>query len=436
MGSAYNKDEDEQYLMYYDVNNLYGWAMMQPLPCSNFSWVENIDDTFWDVPEDSLIGYFLEVDLEYPHELHDKHKDFPFCAEHRCAPGGKHKKLMTTLHNKERYVIHYRALQQVLKHGLVLKKIHRALRFRQKPWLKTYIDYNSMKRKEAKNEFEKMLYKLFNNAVYGKTMENERKRVDVKLVNKWEGRYGAEAYISKPNFHSRLIFDENCVAIQLNRTSIEIKKPIYIGFAVLELSKTCVYRFHYDFMKPHLNTDCTVLYMDTDSLIYSIKNNDVYEFMKQHLDEFDTSDYDKNNVYNIPQVNKKIPGLMKDECNGNIMLRFMGLRSKMYYVKINGEKAIQKAKGVKSNVVKNQITAEDYEKALFGQETIVRKQRTIRSRLHNIHTEEQQKVALSSHDDKRFLIRNSTNTLPWGHYKIPQEEEEDSEPPTKKFKNN
>ena len=182
---------------------------------------------------------------------------------------------MTTLHKNERYVIHYRALQQVLKYGLILKKIHRALKFLQKPWLKSYIDYNSTKRKDSKNEFQKILFKLFNNAVYGKKMENECKRADVKLVNKWERRYGAEAHISKPNFHSRSIFDGNLVAIQLNRSSIEIKKPIYIGFAEIKLSKTCVYRFHYDFMKTHLNTDCTVLYMDTDCSIYSIENNDV-----------------------------------------------------------------------------------------------------------------------------------------------------------------
>ena len=99
-----------------------------------------------------------------------------------------------------------------------LKEVHRALRFNQKPWLKPYIDLNSEKRKNAKNEFEKLLFKLFNNAVYGKTMENERKRVDVKMVRKWEGRYGAEALIAKPNFHSRAVFREDVVAIQLSRT--------------------------------------------------------------------------------------------------------------------------------------------------------------------------------------------------------------------------
>ena len=113
-----------------------------------------------------------------------------------------------------------------------------------------------------------MLYKLFNNAVYGKTIESERKRVDVKLVNKWEGRYGAEALISKPNFHSLSIFDENLVAVQLSRTTISIQKPIYVGLCVLELSKICLYRFHYDFMKKQLGDMCKLMYTDTGKYIF------------------------------------------------------------------------------------------------------------------------------------------------------------------------
>ena len=295
----YCKEKNDCYLAYFDVNNLYGFAMMQSLPYGGFSWVENPNDgqVFWNLPEDSSYGYFLEVDLDYPEELHDKHNDLPFCPEPRSAPGSKHTKLMTTLYNKERYVLHYRVLQQAIKHGLVLKKIHRALRFNQKPWLKSYIDFNSAKRKEAKNDFEKMLYKLMNNSVYGKTMENERKRLDVKLVHKWKGRYSAEARISHPTFHSCAIFDENLVAIQLQRTSIKIRKPIYVGLAVLDISKTCLYRFHYNFMKEYLYDYCKLLYADTDSLIYAVNTYDIYQFMKKHIKEFSTSDHAKDLVF-------------------------------------------------------------------------------------------------------------------------------------------
>ena len=329
---------------------------------------------------------------------------------------------MTTLYDKHRYVLHYRALKQALKHGLVLDKVHRAIQFKQSPWLIQYIDLNSAKRKEAKNEFEKMLFKLFNNAVYGKTMENEMKRVDVKLVTKWKGHYGAEALISKPNFHSSDIFDENLVAVQLLRTEISIRKPIYIGLAVLDLSKTLVYRFYYDYMQDRVGEQSKLLYTDTDSLLYEVTGVDMYNLMRQDIQEFDTSDYPEINPYNIPRANKKTVGLMKDECNGEIMLEFVGLRSKMYSVKVQNQKPIKKLKGVKSSVVKATITFDDYIKCLRENVIVTREQRNIRSRHHHLNTVKEKKIALSAHDDKRCLQPGTTDTLPWGHYKIVVEE--------------
>ena len=164
----YNPENETKYLIYLDVNNLYGFAMQQSLPYGGFKWVEDSSNVNFNIPDDSNIGYILEVDLEYPDEIHDSHKDLPFCPEHKCPPGSKQKKLLTTLENKEKYIIHYVTLKQALKHGLRIKKIHRALQFNQKPWLKDYIDLNSKKRQEAKNEFEKMLFKLYNNSIYGK----------------------------------------------------------------------------------------------------------------------------------------------------------------------------------------------------------------------------------------------------------------------------
>lgn len=398
--------------------------MSQYLPKCDFKWVKDINENnFFNVADNSPIGYIIEVDLEIPQRLHDYFADLPLLPEHMTPPNSKQEKLLTTLFNKERYVLHYRALKQALKYGVVLRKIHRALKFRQDAWLKPYVDFNTDKRKEATNEFEKMFYKLMINAVYGKTMENERKRVDVKLVHKWYGRYSAEALIARPNFHSRSIFCEDLVAIQLTKTEIVIRKPIYVGLSVLDISKTLMYDFHYSFMKEKMGDSCKLLYTDTDSLIYDIRGFDIYEIIKENLDKFDTSDYNKNNPFAIPRMNKKVIGLFKDECNGKIMSEFIGLRSKMYCIRIHEESSnIKKAKGVKSRVVKNKIKFEDYEKCLFDKTIIKVNQNVIKSRLHVVRTEEQRKIGLSPKDDKRYLIPDSTDTLPWGHYKIPEDE--------------
>lgn len=282
--------------------------------------------------------------------------------------------------------------------------------------MKPYIDLNTQKRTEANDEFEKTFYKLMNNAAFGKTMENVRKYKIVKLVSKWEGRYSAKVYIAKPNFHSRLILGENSVLVELNKTSIKMNKPIYVGMCVLDIAKTKLYDFHYDYMQPKF--DCKVLYCDTDSLVYEIRCSDIYEYMKRDIDRFDTSDFEHDNPYGIPRKNKKVPGLMKDENAGKPMQEFVGLRSKMYSIRVKDKNPIKKAKGVKGNVIKNNITFDDYIACLESNGAIVRSQNTIRSREHKVHSIRQTKVALSAKDDKRKLLPDQSDTLAWGHYKI------------------
>jgi len=214
--TGYDKAAPTTYLQYYDVNNLSGWAMQQHLPYDGFKWIDpdTMPKDFWRVDDDSPVGYILEVDLAHPRNLHDTHKDLPFCPENRAPPGmhifclliyfynerwvsnifslvtgSKQPKLLTTLYHKYRYKIHYRNLKQAVEHGLRITKIHRALEFSQEPWLKPYIDLNTSMRQEARNEFEKNLFKLMNNAVFGKTMEDVKRRRDIKLLTKWEGRY-------------------------------------------------------------------------------------------------------------------------------------------------------------------------------------------------------------------------------------------------------
>jgi len=352
---------------------------------------------------------------------------------------------MATLLPKTKYVIHYRNLKQALKNGLILTNIHRVLKFKQSPWLKSYIDLNTELRKKAANDFEKNLFKLLNNAVFGKTMENIRKHSNVKLVTRWEGRYGAEAYIARPEFKSATIFGKDLVAVELNKLKIYFNKPIYIGMCILDLAKLTIYDFHYGYMTERFGGDCSVLYTDTDSLIYEIRDIDPYEVMKQDCHQFfDTSDYPSDNCYGIPRVNKKVLGMMKDENNSRIMTDFVGLRSKLYTLKLEtdpleltkkrqklleeeyeedeiedilaNEGVTKKAKGVKSSVLKTKITFDDYVECLESWVSKSVTQHTIKSEKHRVYSIAQSKIGLSPDDDKRLLIPHSYDTLPLGHY--------------------
>ncbi|GFY59102.1 uncharacterized protein TNIN_277771 [Trichonephila inaurata madagascariensis] len=180
-------------------------------------------------------------------------------------------------------------------------------------------------RTRATNDFEKDFYKLMNNSVFGKTMENIRKRLDIGLCcdPKKAGKL-----IAKPNFKGRTIFDENLVAIHMHKTAVLFDKPIYVGMSILDLSKSLIYDFHYNMMKPKYGGNIKLLYMDTDSFIYDIKTKDFHEDMKGMIDYFYTSEYPENNRYGLPRVNKKVLGKMKDENAGRIMEEFVGLRSK------------------------------------------------------------------------------------------------------------
>lgn len=284
--TSYNPDEESKFLMYVDATNLYGWAMSRKLPYDQFRWLNENEITQIDLDNidgNSKDGYIFEVDLEYPQNVHDYHNDYPFCPENIIPPNGALPKLIPNLYDKTKYIIHQNALKQCLNSGLKLLKIHRVLAFRQKNWLKSYIDLNIKHRQNAKNEFEKMFFKLMINAVYGKTMENIEKRRDVKLITNWKkngNRHGAEFLIAKPNFHFCTIFDENFVAIEMKRTQFIYNKPIYVGLAVLDISKTLMYYFHYNIMKSKYQKNLKILYTDTDSFIYEIKTDDLYMDIK------------------------------------------------------------------------------------------------------------------------------------------------------------
>ena len=197
---------------------------------------------------------------------------------------------MCNLRNKKKYVIHIRSLKQALNHGLKLKKVHRIIEFNQKAWLKPYIDMNTELRKITKNDFEKDFFKLTNNAVFGKTMENVRKHRDIKLVTTDKKR---SKLVSEPNYHTINLISENLSIIEMRRTKVKMGKPIYLGLSILEISKSLMYEFWYDYMKPKYDDNVKLCYMDTDSFIMNIKTEDFYKDIDNDVEKrFDTSNYE------------------------------------------------------------------------------------------------------------------------------------------------
>lgn len=270
----------------------------------------------------------------------------------------------------------------------------------------------------ATNEFEKNFFKLMANAIYGKTMENVRKRVDIRLRGEWDGQWGVRRLVSQPNFKRTVIFDNDFVAVEMKRTNILLNKPIAIGMAVLDLSKTVMYNYYYNHLKEKYCDNVQLMYTDTDSFIVEVKTDCFYTDMIDDLHLYDTSDYPLDNAYGIPLVNKKVPGLFKDELNSKILTDFVGLRSKMYSIRSENRDLIKKAKGVKANVLKKQIDFNDYLECLVFNDIKMRHQYMFRNKLHRMYTICQNRIALSPYDDKRVILKNKVDTLPYGHFML------------------
>ena len=431
----FDENKPSKYIMYLDANNLYGWAMSQYLPTGNFKWLtkEQINKTnLANYSEEHDEGLLLEVDLDYPQELHDLHNDFPLAPEklkvnknmlsEYCQKisekfnisSGQVHKLITMLGKKEKYVLHYRNLQLYLSLGLKLKEVHRVLQFNQSPWLKKYIDFNTNKRTLSKNDFEKNFFKLMNNSVFGKTMENLRKRVDVRLVTDKEKLLKLS---SKPSYVSSKIFNENLVAVHKIKETLLMNRPAFVGACILDLSKTFMYDFHYNYIKCKYGDKAKLLFTDTDSLTYEIETPDAYADFFDNKDIFDNSDYNKKSPFYFDH-NKKVIGKFKDEAAGIPVTEFVGLRSKMYSYTLDNKQTKRTAKGIKKNIIQNNLSHDNYKKVLLSGEQIHHSMKTIRSVNHQLSSYELNKISLSCFDDKRYIHENGITSFAYGHYKI------------------
>ena len=403
MGNRHVQSDENKQILYIDANNLNGWAMSQYLPTSEFEKLQLpeeyiLEQTVEDlrfIPDNNEFGYFIECDLEYPVEIKEKTKNFPFCPYQTKAdpdlfsaymnnvnqPNYKPTpKFMCDVTNKSKYLIHYRMFKFYLNQGMKVTKIHTIYRFKQSAWLAKYIDRNTQKRTKAKTNFEKDLYKLMNNAFFGKTMENVRDRTNLEFID--------HSFIdqiikrqSKLSFKGIMDHYSKFSVYQFDKGKTVFDKPVYVGFTVLELSKLLMYEFYYHTLEPFWQNKVQLHYMDTDSFILSFNANhqELINFLQENKDEFDFSELDKSNELYDP-INKKVIGKMKIETSPVLVLdTFTALRSKSYSFSYNS--IIQKAK---QKGIQKAPKCGEYQNSLFNSETSSSTNISIKSNLHNL----------------------------------------------------
>ena len=262
---------------------------------------------------------------------------------------------------------------------------------------------NTELRKIAKTDFEKDFFKLMNNAVFGKTMENVKKHRDIKLVTTDKKR---SKLVSEPNYHTINYISEDLSIIEMKRTKVKMNKPIYLGLSILEISKILMYEFWYDYMKPKYGDNVNLCYLDTDSFIMNIKTEDFYKDIANDVEKrFDSSNYDADRPLSTGR-NKKVIGLMKDELGGRVITEFAASRPKTYSYLTDDCKEDKKAKGIKFN---------DYKNCLLNSAVILKSQQRFISKGHDVYTENINKIALSSNDDKRLIPSDKITCYPYGY---------------------
>ena len=390
MGDRYVKSDENKKISYMDATNLYGHSMSQFLPYDEIEMWHGHPDKYWkwldeilNTPDDSEIGYFLEVDLKYPDDIKQKTKYFPFCPENKKIDSNKYneymnsikpenyaksKKLICDWTDKKKYLIHYRMLKFYVRHGMVVEKVHEIISFKQSKWLESYISFNTQKRNRAKNDFEKEFFKLLVIAAFGKFLENIRNRLDLELIKKDDIKKIITRQ-SKLTFNGIQKSYENYDSYTFKQNQVVMDKAIYVGFAILELSKLHMYETYYDTLQPYFGQEYLQLhYIDTDGMFLSMKTKDIIKDLKNLEDTFDFSNLDKNHEL-YSEKNKKRLGFFKIETSLNIWIdELVCLRSKAYSFKcINNDENKIKIKGISKSQSKH-IKFEEYYNCLFGGE--------------------------------------------------------------------
>ena len=429
-------------LFYIDANNLYSVAQSAHMPIGDYEWastqeIAHLQDHLLDISNDSTTGYILEVDLEYPSHLHETHDTLPLVATQReftydcISPYSKtcldilrtaseakryfSRKLCTDFTPKEKYVVHYRNLQTYVTHGLLLRKIHRIIKFKQSDYLKRYIEICTAKRAAAKTPFEKMLYKLMMNSVYGKFLQDNRKHFDVKISTTQKSY---EKLMASPFYKGHRIISENIVAFYLKRKKVILDRLYATGFSILELSKNHMNRAWYEFIQPILGaTNVSIVLTDTDSFVIKVQNMSRKEVLDKLSPLMDFSNYPETHERYSENVRAR-PGYFKDENCGNYMVGIVGLKSKCYITKIQSRTRhdltdMPVCKGV-MKAARKKLSFNKYKACVTNIQSLKCTVTNIRAKKHELFTQEMNKIALSTFDDKRWLFECGVHTAAYG----------------------
>ena len=446
--------------------------------------------------EDESVGLTLKVDLEYPLTLHDAHNDYPLAPEPLEVSDDELKlskyaakklkgrqrtacrKLCATLHDKRAYTVHWRALKLYLELGLRITKVHRVVSYVEKPWMRKYIELNEGKRRHARNAFEKDFFKLGNNSVFGKQMENVRNRFRPLVWVTSADEFLKEA--RKPSYHGNCVkYSETLLSLQHRKTDVTLNKPIQVGQAVLDLSKVCMFDFHYNVMQRKFGAGLRLLMTDTDSLVYEIRspdpNYDLYRDLAspELYDHFDFSDYPTTHPLHSA-ANAKVAGKFKDD-KATLILEFVGIRAKMYslqfasheevtagsnveqlvrqyeagkvkkgftadgttigvktmaYLRPHGGELVEDpmelsayesitSKGIKKSIAAAELRHHHFKECLLQNMAAPSVSiPSLRSVNHRVFMFDQEKVTLDPLDDKRHALENGLHTLAHGHCRI------------------
>lgn len=433
------------YIFYLDANNLYGYAMNQYLPFGEYSWIvpEKVD--LMHIEQNSPIGFIFEVDGYFPEDKHDYLTDLPpapvkqIVTEDMLSPtsvsmnlrynnihDGRTEKLLCTLEPRKHYKCYYATLQLYCQLGFVITKVHRVLRFHQSPWLSCYINFNTTQRAKSTNDFEKDFFKLKNNSVYGKFIQNNRKFRSVKPIDP-----NADKITWSPHLLDRRIINNDFVLGQFYTGRIELNSPVAIGSVILDHSKYLMYYFYYQVMKQQYRSSLRLLFTDTDSLCMELSHLDPMKDLKYSniLDEwFDLDEYPKDESYYgcnyHSNKNKKVIGKFKDEFvksgTGLYITEVVALRSKMYSCLQSDGLNKKTAKGVTA-AAKRKLLHDKYLACVRQQSNFTIETAPMigfKSTNDTIHTICTQKVTISPCDSKLYLV-DHLHTLPYGHYSIP-----------------